>query len=154
MSRATAVRLAGRASRAGWRWQMRRLHDAGFDHRDLKFANLLVAADPTDPRIWFLDLDGVRVWRRLPARRAVQNLARINVSACARRRQPCRSAAISEMVPGGQFVRRVEELVAATWRRLRGQKDRRQSDAADRSDFVGSFDSEHVSFGSLITTLR
>ncbi len=61
--------------------QMRRLHDAGFDHRDLKFANLLVASDPADPRIWFLDLDGVRVWGRLPARRAVQNLARINVSA-------------------------------------------------------------------------
>jgi len=40
-----------------------------------------VSQDPADPRIWFLDLDGVRVWRRLPARRAVQNLARINVSA-------------------------------------------------------------------------
>jgi tRNA A-37 threonylcarbamoyl transferase component Bud32 len=60
--------------------QLRRLHDAGFDHRDLKFANLLVASDPGDVRIWFLDLDGVRVWRRLPRRRAVQNLARINVS--------------------------------------------------------------------------
>ena len=60
--------------------QVRRLHDAGFDHRDLKFANLLVAADPADARIWFLDLDGVRVWRSLPRRRAVQNLARINVS--------------------------------------------------------------------------
>jgi hypothetical protein len=61
--------------------QMRRLHDAGFDHRDLKFANLLVARDPADPRVWLIDLEGVRVWRRLPAGRAVQNLARINVSA-------------------------------------------------------------------------
>ena len=61
--------------------QMRRLHDAGFDHRDLKFANLLVACDLADPRVWLLDLDGVRVWRRLPARRAVQNLARIPMSA-------------------------------------------------------------------------
>jgi hypothetical protein len=61
--------------------QMRRLHDEGFDHRDLKFANLLVARDPADPRVWFLDLEGVRVWRRLPVRRAAQNLARINVSA-------------------------------------------------------------------------
>lgn len=60
--------------------QMRRLHDAGFDHRDLKFANLLVACDLADPRVWLLDLDGVRVWRRLPVRRAVQNLARIAVS--------------------------------------------------------------------------
>src|SRR5262245_9520446 len=61
--------------------QMRRLHDEGFDHRDLKFANLLVSRDPADPRVWFLDLEGVRLWRRLPARRAAQNLARINVSA-------------------------------------------------------------------------
>jgi tRNA A-37 threonylcarbamoyl transferase component Bud32 len=60
--------------------QLRRLHDACFDHRDLKFANLLVASDPGDLRIWFLDLDGVRDWRALPRRRAVQNLARINVS--------------------------------------------------------------------------
>jgi tRNA A-37 threonylcarbamoyl transferase component Bud32 len=61
--------------------QTRRLHDTGFDHRDLKFANLLVARDAADPRVWLLDLEGVRVWRRLPARRAIQNLARINVSA-------------------------------------------------------------------------
>ena len=60
--------------------QLRRLHAAGFDHRDLKFANLLVASDPGDVRIWFLDLDGVRVWHNLPRRRAVQNLARIYVS--------------------------------------------------------------------------
>lgn len=61
--------------------QLRRMHDAGFDHRDLKFSNLLVAGDLTDPRIWFLDLDGVRCWRKLPANRAAQNLARIEVSA-------------------------------------------------------------------------
>jgi tRNA A-37 threonylcarbamoyl transferase component Bud32 len=61
--------------------QLRRLHEEGFDHRDLKFSNLLVARDPADPRVWVLDLEGVRVWRRVPARRAAQNLARINVSA-------------------------------------------------------------------------
>lgn len=60
--------------------QMRRLHAAGFDHRDLKFANLLVATSPADPRVWLLDLDGVRFWRRVPAGRVAQNLARINVS--------------------------------------------------------------------------
>jgi tRNA A-37 threonylcarbamoyl transferase component Bud32 len=61
--------------------QMRLLHDEGFDHRDLKFANLLVARRLADPRVWFLDLEGVRLWDRLPVRRAMQNLARINVSA-------------------------------------------------------------------------
>jgi tRNA A-37 threonylcarbamoyl transferase component Bud32 len=61
--------------------EVRQLHDSGFDHRDLKFANLLVSGEVGDPRVWILDLDGVRVWRRLPAARAVQNLARIQVSA-------------------------------------------------------------------------
>lgn len=63
--------------------QMRRLHDSGFDHRDLKFSNLLVSFGEEDPRIWFLDLDGMRTWRHLPEQRAVQNLARINVSTTA-----------------------------------------------------------------------
>jgi len=65
--------------------QIRRLHDSGFDHRDLKFPNLLVSNDRRDCRIWLLDLDGVRVWRRLPAGRAAQNLARLCVSALAHR---------------------------------------------------------------------
>jgi len=64
-------------------WQMRRLHGSGFDHRDLKFPNLLVSCQNDDPRIWFLDLDGMRAWRNLPDARAAQNLARINVSALA-----------------------------------------------------------------------
>jgi hypothetical protein len=64
-------------------WQMRRLHSSGFDHRDLKFPNMLVSCGADDPRIWLLDLDGMRAWRRLPEARAAQNLARINVSAVA-----------------------------------------------------------------------
>ncbi|MBS0263169.1 MAG: hypothetical protein JSS02_14590 [Planctomycetes bacterium] len=61
--------------------QMRRLHDAGFDHRDLKFSNLLVSEVTDDARVWFLDLDGMRRWKRLPDQRMVQNLARISISA-------------------------------------------------------------------------
>ncbi len=64
-------------------WQMRRLHSSGFDHRDLKFQNLLVSCRPDDPRIWFLDLEGMSAWRHIPRARAAQNLARINVSAMA-----------------------------------------------------------------------
>jgi tRNA A-37 threonylcarbamoyl transferase component Bud32 len=71
--------LLARARRLAW--QMRRLHESAFDHRDLKFANLLVSTELEDPRIWFLDLDGMRVWRHLPQQRMVQNLARIQVSA-------------------------------------------------------------------------
>ncbi|MGQ0636361.1 MAG: lipopolysaccharide kinase InaA family protein [Planctomycetaceae bacterium] len=61
--------------------QLRRLHASGFDHRDLKFSNLLVSRDAAVSRVWLLDLDHVRVWRRLPQRRAVQNLSRLAVSA-------------------------------------------------------------------------
>lgn len=61
--------------------QLRRLHASRFDHRDLKFSNLLVSNDPRDARIWLLDLDHVRCWRRLPRSRAVQNLSRVAVSA-------------------------------------------------------------------------
>ncbi|MSR60573.1 MAG: hypothetical protein EXS05_23515 [Planctomycetaceae bacterium] len=60
---------------------VRRLHDSGFDHRDLKFPNLLVSADPADDRVWLLDLDAVGKWPKLPGIRARQNLSRINVSA-------------------------------------------------------------------------
>jgi len=59
---------------------LRRFHACGFDHRDLKLANLLVSRSLGDPRVWLLDLDGVRRWRRLPRQRAVQNLARLEVS--------------------------------------------------------------------------
>lgn len=61
--------------------QLRRMHESGFDHRDLKLSNLLVSRNPEDPRVWLLDLEGVRVWKRLPWQRGVQNLARLEVSA-------------------------------------------------------------------------
>lgn len=85
--------------------QVCRLHDSGFDHRDLKFANLLVSGNLRDPRVWLLDLDGVRVWRRLPAARAVQNLARINVSAdvCGRFSRSDRLRFLREYL-AGKFV--------------------------------------------------
>ncbi|HLJ12545.1 MAG TPA: lipopolysaccharide kinase InaA family protein [Planctomycetaceae bacterium] len=63
--------------------QLRLLHESGFEHRDLKFQNLMVSERHDDPRVYLLDLEGMRKWRRLPARRAAQNLARINVSAMA-----------------------------------------------------------------------
>ncbi len=74
-----SARLTRRTERLAG--QLRRLHDAGFDHRDLKFPNLLVSTAEADDRVWLLDLDHVRRWRRLPRFRAVQNLARLAVSA-------------------------------------------------------------------------
>ncbi|MFM8581539.1 MAG: lipopolysaccharide kinase InaA family protein [Planctomycetaceae bacterium] len=89
-----------------WPWgrrlakQLSRLHACHFDHRDLKLANVLVAGGGDRPgeaggpggelrraegfaRVWLLDLDGIRRWRRLPRARRVQNLARLHVSLAA-----------------------------------------------------------------------
>jgi Lipopolysaccharide kinase (Kdo/WaaP) family len=60
--------------------QLRQLHASGFDHRDLKFPNLLTSVHPGNPRVWLLDLEGLRRWRRLPRRRAWQNLSRLSAS--------------------------------------------------------------------------
>jgi len=78
---APSARTAWQASRCGQLASMlRRFHACGFDHRDLKLANLLVSRQPDNPRVWLLDLDGVRRWKRLPRQRAIQNLARLEVS--------------------------------------------------------------------------
>jgi tRNA A-37 threonylcarbamoyl transferase component Bud32 len=76
---------------------VRRLHAAGFDHRDLKWSNVLIQNEglvtlaphprPLSPcrgegrhGVWLLDLDAVRQWRWLPRFRRVQNLSRLAVS--------------------------------------------------------------------------
>ena len=63
---------------------LRRLHERRATHCDLKASNVL--AEPTDdpaaPRLWLIDLDGVRTWRRVPTAGRVQNLARLHVSFC------------------------------------------------------------------------
>ena len=88
---------------SAWRDQMadtvRDLHASGYDHRDLKFANWLVASDTpvdqVDKDLWLLDLDAVRrrpAWwsqwvgsSELSRSRRVQNLSRIAVSALCHR---------------------------------------------------------------------
>jgi tRNA A-37 threonylcarbamoyl transferase component Bud32 len=60
---------------------IRRLHDAGFTHRDLKARNILVApASGPDARPVLVDLDGVRGPRHVSARRRARDLMRLGVS--------------------------------------------------------------------------
>jgi tRNA A-37 threonylcarbamoyl transferase component Bud32 len=49
-----------------------RMHEAGFSHRDLKHSNVLI-----DPNLqpFLIDLDGVRRYSKLPAERAIKDLA-------------------------------------------------------------------------------
>jgi tRNA A-37 threonylcarbamoyl transferase component Bud32 len=76
---------------------IRALHQRQLSHRDLKAANILVrridvpppgpsATDPVgllhepETSVWLIDLVGVELFRKLPHRRKIQNLARLNAS--------------------------------------------------------------------------
>jgi tRNA A-37 threonylcarbamoyl transferase component Bud32 len=76
---------------------IRALHQRQLSHRDLKAANILVrrldvpppGPSPTEPvgllhepetSVWLIDLVGVELFRKLPHRRKIQNLARLNAS--------------------------------------------------------------------------
>ncbi|MFO1023444.1 MAG: lipopolysaccharide kinase InaA family protein, partial [Planctomycetales bacterium] len=62
--------------------QIRRLHQLGFDHRDLKASNFLVrGTGRNNPAPCIVDLEGVRRWPLLPYARRCQNLVRLNLSA-------------------------------------------------------------------------
>jgi len=60
---------------------IRRMHDAGLAHRDLKAPNILIAPAPDgQPRPVLVDLDGLRRVRRPSARRRARDLMRLSVS--------------------------------------------------------------------------
>jgi 3-deoxy-D-manno-octulosonic acid kinase len=72
--RLALVRAAGAA--------VRRLHDAGVEHRDLQFRNVLVAEESGAPRIVVVDLDRARFWSEpMPVSRRAANLGRLARSA-------------------------------------------------------------------------
>lgn len=60
---------------------LRSLHQAGFGHRDLKAANILVQGPPEAPNgIYLLDLDAASHHRAVPWRRRLRDLSRLLVS--------------------------------------------------------------------------
>ena len=80
-------RLAGYPLPQRLRWASRcavnlgrllgRMHAAGVSHRDLKGANLLAVQQRDDVAVFLVDVDGVRISRRLSARRRAADLARL-----------------------------------------------------------------------------
>jgi hypothetical protein len=60
---------------------IRRMHDGGLAHRDLKAPNILVAPGGGPlPRPVLVDMDGLTLKRHVSARRRAQNLMRLSVS--------------------------------------------------------------------------
>lgn len=62
---------------------LRRLHERGFAHRDLKASNVMVqwdAASDQEPRVLLVDLDGLRQVRHTSAKAEIRALARLNAS--------------------------------------------------------------------------
>lgn len=61
---------------------LRKLHDRGVSHRDLKASNILASYsdDIAHPHLWVIDLDGVQTWHTVPERHRIQNLTRFHVS--------------------------------------------------------------------------
>jgi len=59
------------------------LHRCCVSHRDLKFPNWMVVPDGTGRirQLYVIDLAGLQVWKSLPRRRRVQNIARLLISA-------------------------------------------------------------------------
>ena len=59
-----------------------KLHQANFDHRDLKSNNILVHENRDETAFWLIDLDALRRWPLpMPQQRIAQNLARFAVDA-------------------------------------------------------------------------
>lgn len=62
---------------------LRRLHERGFSHRDLKAPNVMVQWDPEadeTPRVLLIDLDGLKPTRRVSFDRQFRAITRLNVS--------------------------------------------------------------------------
>jgi len=62
---------------------IRRLHERGFSHRDLKAPNVMVQWDPESadaPRVLLIDLDGLKPARRVSFERQLRAITRLNVS--------------------------------------------------------------------------
>jgi tRNA A-37 threonylcarbamoyl transferase component Bud32 len=62
---------------------VRRMHTCNLSHRDLKASNFLVTPahpEAESPTLHIIDLVGLQSWRKLPAIRWLQNIARVLVS--------------------------------------------------------------------------
>lgn len=60
---------------------VKRFHDAGGRHADLHLGNLLIETASLSPQVWIVDLDRARVTPRVPARRRMREIMRLQRSA-------------------------------------------------------------------------
>ena len=76
---AQRLRLAARCAESLGRL-VGRMHSRHVSHGDLKGSNLLIAERDDELRTWLIDVDGVRIHRRLSPRRREADLARLATS--------------------------------------------------------------------------
>jgi serine/threonine protein kinase len=102
----------------------RSLHSQGIYHNDLKDANILAAADPSETglRFFLLDLEGVASVARLSERRKVKNLVQINRSLGQYLRPPEKIFFLKSYLESGfgerSLRRRLMEYVMAESKRM------------------------------------
>jgi tRNA A-37 threonylcarbamoyl transferase component Bud32 len=112
-----------------------RMHAAGISHRDLKGANLLVVEGEQGVATWLVDLDGVRLRRRVNTKQRAGNLARLAAGLSAHpwisRTICCRflRAYSAQFVPGHVAWKPLWRAVAAGSRRVIKKKHRRRQEA-------------------------
>ena len=58
---------------------LRRLRERGFHHRDCKAGNILVVPGG-EPKLLWIDMDGLRLWPRLSRKHMLDPLVRLHVS--------------------------------------------------------------------------
>ncbi|MEI8372947.1 MAG: lipopolysaccharide kinase InaA family protein [Planctomycetota bacterium] len=73
---AARLRVASQCAEALGRL-IRRMHDAGAPHRDLKAANLLVVEECCDVTVYLIDLDGLQPGKYVSFKRQARDLARL-----------------------------------------------------------------------------
>jgi serine/threonine protein kinase len=106
---------------------VRRMHEAGFAHRDFKAANIIVQWNPEseqDPRIVLVDLDGIRLRRRARPADLLRALSRLDKSL-----GHCRRVSLTDRL---RFLRRCYDrpgrdpaYVKSIWCSIRARSQRK-----------------------------
>jgi len=126
------LRRRARGEQAGWRRsvlaavarEIRRLHEAGLFSSDLQETNLMIDQGGGEPRIYFVDLDGFRLLRRVPRYRRERNLVQLDRSIGRFLRRSARLRFLYDYL-GTRPQRREARTIVARLLERKGREDRK-----------------------------